>query len=82
MFFCILRNIEWFYLEEIVLEREEDSFWIENIFYFKEFYWDDVLLSCMLFNFNLEYMKYFKMRGGRFKKLWGGVKVINCYLLY
>lgn len=82
MFPRISRNTEWLYLEETALEREEDSSWIENIPHLKELYWDDVPLSCMPPNLNPEYMKYLKMRGGRLKKLWGGVKVTNRYLLY
>ncbi|CAN6858288.1 unnamed protein product [Brassica oleracea] len=66
------RNIEWLYLEETALEREEDSYWIENIPHLERLYWNDVPLSCMPPNFNPEYMKYLKMRGGRLKKLWGG----------
>ncbi|KAH0939946.1 hypothetical protein HID58_007407 [Brassica napus] len=77
MFPRISRNIEWLYLEETALEREEDSSWIENIPHLKELYWDDVPLSCMPPNLNPEYMKYLKMRGGRLKKLWGGVKSLE-----
>uniref|UniRef100_A0A0D3AWW7 C-JID domain-containing protein n=1 Tax=Brassica oleracea var. oleracea TaxID=109376 RepID=A0A0D3AWW7_BRAOL len=71
------RNIEWLYLEETALEREEDSYWIENIPHLERLYWNDVPLSCMPPNFNPEYMKYLKMRGGRLKKLWGGVKSLE-----
>ncbi|WZZ36609.1 hypothetical protein YC2023_020010 [Brassica napus] len=71
------RNIEWLYLEETALEREEDSSWIENIPHLERLYWNDVPLSCMPPNFNPEYMKYLKMRGGRLKKLWGGVKSLE-----
>nr|VDD26641.1 unnamed protein product [Brassica oleracea] len=70
-------NIEWLYLEETALEREEDSSWIENIPLLERLYWKDVPLSCMPPNFNPEYMKYLKMRGGRLKKLWGGVKSLE-----
>ncbi|CAF1920656.1 unnamed protein product [Brassica napus] len=70
-------NIEWLYLEETALEREEDSSWIENIPHLERLYWNDVPLSCMPPNFNPEYMKYLKMRGGRLKKLWGGVKSLE-----
>ncbi|CAH8362718.1 unnamed protein product [Eruca vesicaria subsp. sativa] len=73
---CISRNITRLYLEETALE-EEDSSWIENIPHLTQLCWEDVPLSCMPSNFNPKDLEYLKLRGGRLKKIWEGVKSLE-----